>query len=112
MNARHPVTGQWAVVEIVVCPGMTHAWRRWAGEEPLVEVRDWSVIRAYRRVPPSRLRSDLTAAVKEIGVLKVRKSTSFKEIVQWAIDDLPEAAPNHPRSAEAKAMATYYWRSR
>lgn len=123
-------------MEIVTCPA-THAWSRWtdddasasgwavggrggnearreaqAGtdEEPLVEVRDWSVIRTYRYVPPSTLRRDLIAAVKEIGLLKVHKNTAFKEIAQWATDHLPEAAPNHPRSAEAKAMATYWWR--
>ncbi|WP_426573821.1 hypothetical protein [Aquihabitans sp. McL0605] len=139
VNARHPATGQWAVMQIVICPGGIHAWSRWTDDtagaggwavggrggneahrsgqagteaEPLVEVRDWSAIRAYRRVPPSKLRSDLTSAVKEIGLLKVHKSTGFKEIVQWAIDNLPQAAPNHPRSAEAKAMATYYWRHR
>lgn len=81
-------------------------------EEPLVEVRDWSVIRDYRYMAPSRLRSGLIASVKEIGLLKVHKSTSFKEIVQWAMQKLPEAAPDHPRTAEAKAMATYFWRYR
>lgn len=81
-------------------------------DERLVEVRDWSVIRKYRYVAPSKLRSDLTAAVKDIGLLKVHRSTSFKDIVRWAMENLPQAAPDHPRSAEAKAMATYYWRYR
>lgn len=141
MKARHPVTGEWSVAEVVVCPGATHAWSRWiddtsgtsgwavggrggnqarreaqAGTEadPLVEVKDWSLIRTYRYVPPSKLRSELTAVVKEIGLFKVHKSTSFNDIVQWAMSELPDAAPGHPRSTEAKAkaMATYWWRYR
>jgi hypothetical protein len=125
---------------LAVCPGSTHAWSRWlegevaegagwdvggrggneahrkrkAGtdDEPWIEVPDWALISAYQRVPRSRLRSDLIEAVKAIGIISVHKSTSFEQIVRWAMENLPEAAPHHPRAAEAKAMATFYWRYR
>jgi hypothetical protein len=125
---------------LAVCRGSAHAWGRWlegevadgagwyvggrggneehrkrsAGtqDEPWTEVPDWALISAYQHLPPSRLRTELRAAVKAIGILPVHKSTSFETIVRWAMDELPEAAPNHPRAAEAKAMATFYWRYR
>jgi len=48
--------------------------------------------------------------LKEIGVKPIHKSTKFDDLVQWIRTDLESAAPTHPRTPDAVAMATYWWR--
>jgi len=133
-NSRHPVSGTWSVYEVVVCPGGVHAWGHWiegdhqdgggwnvggrggnaahreAAVDGLSEEPDWTIRRRYGRVPQAQLRSDLVETVAAIGVHPVHKNTKFEDLARWVIENLPQAAPNDPRTTEALGMATYWWR--
>src|SRR5262245_46529230 len=51
----------------------------------------------------------LRALVAEMGLRPVRKNDSLKALVEWTIHDLPELAPDDPRTARAVELARYLW---
>ena len=90
-----------------------HGWGRYDDEpEAWFEVPDWPARRLYQWASPAKLRHDLLAAVKEINVRPIHKSDRFDDIVKWVLNDLPTLAPDHPRTPDAVAMATVWWKYR
>ena len=111
---KYPASKQWAETQVLSCPDRKHAWRRWAGEPPTAWVpeADWDLRAAYQYAPRSKLRADLLEMIREIGVRPLHRSDDFNEVVQWAMNDLPTAAPHHPLTPKAVAVATFWWRYR
>ena len=90
-----------------------HGWGRYDDEpEAWFEVPDWSARRLYQWASPAKLRHDLLAVVEEINVRPVHRSDKFDDIVKWVLNDLPTVAPDHPRTPDALAMATVWWKYR
>jgi hypothetical protein len=106
-------SGGMSPFQIAVCSN-EHAWGRWQDEtdSPWDEVPDWPARRAYQWSSPATLRHDLLAAVQEINARPAHKSDHFDDIVQWVLNDLPSLAPDHPRTPDAMAMATVWWKYR
>jgi len=51
----------------------------------------------------------LRDVVAEIGLRPVHKSTRLAELVEWAMRDLPELAPDDPRTLTAMELANVLW---
>jgi len=112
--AKAPGTNRWASYRIVACADREHAWRQWEDEPPekWTPEKDWDLRAVYRYAPRSKIRADLLATIREIGVRPVHKNDQFNEIVQWTMNELPALAPDHPLTPKAVALATFWWRYR
>lgn len=55
------------------------------------------------------IRSRLLELVRETGLYKLNKKPKLADIVTWVIHDLPNLAPDDPRTPEALALAQVLW---
>ncbi len=55
------------------------------------------------------IKGRLVELVRETGLYKLGKTPKLADIVEWVIHDLPDLAPNDPRTPETVALARVLW---
>ena len=57
----------------------------------------------------SMIKGRLVDLVRDIGLYRVGKNPKLADVVEWVVHELPDLAPNDPRTPEALAMARVLW---
>jgi hypothetical protein len=55
------------------------------------------------------IKGRLAELVRETGLYKLGKTPKLADIVEWVIHELPDLAPNDPRTPETVALARVLW---